>query len=226
MNLRRSAENPIREKLKIASWIGAGAITAYATARVLSELEFDRESRRLIALLHLRPGMDVADVGAGRGGLTIRVGKHVGPDGRVFATEIDRGRLAAIRRAVANQHLSNVTVMQAPEQSTGLPDDCCDAIFLRGVYHHFTYPTEMDDSLFRAVRSGGMVAIIDFPPRLLLKPWTPKGVPKNRGGHGIPRDILAGEMSSAGFEIVSETDWPGWQYCILFRKGNQLPLNQ
>jgi len=65
---------------------------------------------------------------------------------------------------------------------TGLPAGCCDAILLRGVYHHLTEPTAALVSLRRALRPGGRLLVIDFAPVWWLAPWTPKGIPKDRGG--------------------------------------------
>jgi SAM-dependent methyltransferase len=67
--------------------------------------------------------------------------------------------------------------MQGSETGAELPSGSCDAIFMRGVYHHFTAPQQMNGSLFRALRPGGTLAVIDFPPRLLLWLCTPKGIP-------------------------------------------------
>jgi predicted methyltransferase len=90
---------------------------------------------------------------------------------------------------------------------------------MRGVYYHFTAPEAMGRSLFRALRPGGTLAVIDFPPRLLLSLCTPKGIPANRGGHGIRKALLKEELMEAGFDTVREhDDWPFRFYCEVFRK--------
>ncbi|MEJ2009784.1 MAG: hypothetical protein P8Z30_16790, partial [Acidobacteriota bacterium] len=83
--------------------------------------------------------------------------------------------------------------------------------------HHFTEPQKMDASLFQSLKPGGLLAVIDFPPRSWLPPVP--GVPANRGGHGMPKKILIQELTHAGFRLVSEpADWPGNNYCVIFRK--------
>lgn len=202
---------------------GAVGIAAYAALQVYDSRTLDSEAARLPALLELRPGSTVADVGAGSGRLTVRMAKQVGPQGHVYSTEIDAGRLVEIRKAAAKAGLANVTVIEGGERETRLPPECCDAVFTRRVYHHFTDPSAMGASLYRSVRTGGMLAIIDFPPRFFLGPWTPKGVPANRGGHGVPRKILVEELTNAGFRLVREVqNWPGFQYCVVFRKPEAL----
>jgi hypothetical protein len=73
-------------------------------------------------------------------------------------------------------------------------------------------PGAIDGSLFRALRPGGEIAIQDFRPSLLLKPWTPAGIPANRGGDGVPPEIVTRELSNAGFRLAETIDpWvPSW----------------
>jgi len=181
------------------------------------------DADRLAAMLHIKPGMVVADVGAGSGWMTVMMGGLVGPKGHVFSTEIDPRELGKIRSAIAAAHLDNVTVMQATAGDSGLPADCCDAIILRRVYHHLTDPADTDRSFFRALRPGGQLAVLDFRPNVLLWPWMPRGLPPNRDGHGIGPMTVAAELKRAGFEYVSMEDpWPGSSflssYCLLFMK--------
>jgi hypothetical protein len=111
-------------------------------------------------------------------------------------------------------------MVAAAEKKTRLPDSCCDAIILRRVYHHFTAPSEMDASLLHSLRPGGLLAVIEFPPRRSLTASDPvNGVPSNRGGHGIPKKILLEELIAAGFKLDKTfDDWPEDGYCALFRK--------
>jgi SAM-dependent methyltransferase len=182
------------------------------------------EMPRLRHVLALKPGMSVADVGAGKGEVTVALAAEVGPSGHVFSTEIDTEGLEQIRAAVAAAALGNVAVMQAHTRDTGLPANCCDAVLLRRVYHHLTDPAAINTSLLRAIRPGGVLTIIDFPPTLSwLWPWPPPGVPQNRRGHGVEARIVAEEVVASGFEPVQIIDdWPGRgplaSYCAVFRK--------
>jgi predicted methyltransferase len=197
---------------------------AVSAAWVIGASKSEAEAAQIAELFELKPGMTVADVGAGDGEFTVSLARRVGYAGRVFSTELGANRVAHLRKAVAKSSLQNVIVVEGSGQETNLPPDCCDAILLRYVYHHFTHPESMDASLLRSLRPGGLIAVIDFPPRKWLSWVAPtKGVPKNRGGHGIPLNILLEEMSAAGFqkERVME-HWPdshtGAVYCALFRR--------
>jgi ubiquinone/menaquinone biosynthesis C-methylase UbiE len=163
------------------------------------------------------PGTVVADIGAGDGKYTFAAVERVGTAGKVYATEIDAKKLAELREEVAKRKLGNVIVVESKEADTNLPTACCDAIFLRHVYHHLTKPVEFDAGLVRSLKSGGRLAIIDFPPRAGLEPV--EGVPSNRGGHGIPQKIVVEELTAAGLQVEKiVNDWPEDSYCVLFVK--------
>jgi SAM-dependent methyltransferase len=122
-----------------------------------------------------------------------------------------------LRDEVAKRKLGNVTVVESKEADTNLPAGCCDAIFLRHVYHHLTKPAEFDAGLVRSLKSGGRLAILDFPARAGLEPV--EGVPSNRGGHGIPEKIVIEELTAAGLQMEKIVDdWPENDYCVLFVK--------
>jgi SAM-dependent methyltransferase len=182
------------------------------------------EMPRLRAVLTLRPGMSVADVGAGGGELTVALATEVGPTGQVFSTDVDPNALEQIRARVTAAALQNVTVVQARAGDTGLRLKCCDAVILRRVYHHLSDPAATNVELLRALRPGGVLAIIDFPPTLSwLWPWPPKGVPRNRSGHGVAAGLVVDEVTASGFDLVKVIDdWPGRgpleSYCALFLK--------
>jgi predicted methyltransferase len=175
------------------------------------------EIKRLAELMGWKAGTVVADIGAGDGAYTFAAAEHVGKTGKVFATEIDAKKLGELREEVARRKLANVIVVESKEAETNLPAGCCDAIFLRHVYHHLTKPAEFDASLVRSLKSGGRLAIIDFPARAGLEPV--EGVPSNRGGHGIPEKIVIEELSAAGLGVEKIVeDWPEDSYCVLFVK--------
>jgi ubiquinone/menaquinone biosynthesis C-methylase UbiE len=178
------------------------------------------EIQRLARVMNWKAGQVIADVGAGEGEIGFAATAAVGETGKVYLTELDEEKVAALQKDAGRRKLKNAVIVKAAEKETNLPDNCCDAIILRRVYHHFTAPKEMDASLLRSLRPGGLLAVIDFAPRKSLTESDPvKGVPGNRGGHGIPRKVLVEELTAAGFKLdKSFEDWPEDGYCVLFRK--------
>lgn len=174
----------------------------------------------MATLLNWHPGAIVAEIGAGNGKLTLAAAHHVGPSGKVYTTELDPKALAHLEDLGAEE--SNIVVVKAAEADTNLPPRCCDSIFMRLVYHHLTRPAEIDASLFQALKPGGRLAVIDEDPRKGTA--IPKGVPENRGGHGVPQKILTSELIAAGFKVEAVlNEWPSRDeyhqvYCVVFRK--------
>lgn len=179
------------------------------------------EIPELTRLLELKPGMTVADVGAGFGAWTMRFSKAVGPSGRVYATDIGTAQLSALRETVKRDGLTNVTVVEGAVDSTNLPAQCCDAILIRDAYHHLTQPAAIVKSLAAALKPGGRLAVIDFPPR--PKSEVPSGVPADRLGHGVPPDVVQREVSAALTHVQTISSWapgsePASLYLVLFRR--------
>lgn len=175
------------------------------------------ETQRLASLMHWKPGDVVADIGAGGGEMSIDAAEQVGPTGHVYTTELDDKKLQQLKKQIADRHLKNVTAVKAGPVETNLLADCCDDIFMRRVYHHFTKPASTDSSIFQALKPGGYLAVIDFEPKPGLPPVA--GVPSNRGGHGIPEQVLINELKTAGFQIVTTDEkWPDSDYLVLAQK--------
>jgi precorrin-6B methylase 2 len=159
------------------------------------------EVPRLVDLLQLKPGMALADVGAGFGAWSMAFAKVLGPSGRVYATDVGEQQLATIRESAKSQGLTNVTVLEGAERSTNLPAACCNAILIRDAYHHLTQPNDILRSMVAALKPGGHLAVIDFPPRPNSE--APQGVPANRTGHGVPPDVVISEVTAAGLTSIS-----------------------
>lgn len=167
----------------------------------------EQDVPKLLPVLELEPGMAVADVGAGAGAMTLVMAKALGPSGRVYATDVNALQIDAIRDQAKARHLDNVVAIAGTQTSTNLPDACCDAIFVRDAYHHFTDPAAMNRSFLAALKGGGRLAIIDFEPAPGSGP--PPNVPANRTGHGVAPTIVQAELRAASFEIVRTiAQWP------------------
>jgi ubiquinone/menaquinone biosynthesis C-methylase UbiE len=203
------------KRLRLLGLMCALALTAACAWR--AEASAADEVKRLAALMEWKAGTVVADIGAGDGEYSFAAATHVGAAGKVFATEIDAEKLVKLKDEVAKRKLQNVVVVESGAASTNLPAGCCDAIFLRRVYHHLTKPEQFDAELVRSLKPGGRLAIIDFPARSGLEPV--EGVPSNRGGHGIPRKVVIEELTAAGLQVEKVVnDWPEKSYCVLFVK--------
>jgi len=166
----------------------AAMMVMMASQSVAAESKFDREIALFESWLKVGVGSVLADIGAGNGKFAIALSRAVGETGRVYATELSEDDRLEIEEAAREAGALQVEVIEAQIQGTGLPNRCCDGIFLNGVYHHLTDPVPFARSLFESLRPGGRLAIVDFPPTMWLAPWTPEGIPENRGGHGIARD--------------------------------------
>jgi ubiquinone/menaquinone biosynthesis C-methylase UbiE len=205
--------------LSLAGLVAAGAQQTSLTPAQLKQAAL--EAPRLAELLELKPGATVADVGAGFGAWMAELSRIVGPGGRVYATDVGAPQLAALRAWVAKDNLTNVTVIEGAPDSTNLPAGCCDAILIRDVYHHLTRPADVIRSMAAALKPGGRLALIDFPPQSGSD--VPSGVPANRGGHGVPLELVVQEVGHVLTHVRSISPWDAPNqsqrlYLLLFRK--------
>jgi len=179
------------------------------------------EVPQLVELLALKPGMTVADVGAGFGAWTARFSQVLGPSGRVYANDVGAQQLAFLRERVQREKLTNVTVLEGAPGSTNLPAGCCDAILIRDAYHHLTQPADIIRSFAAALKPGGRLAVVDFPPRPNSE--VPAGVPANRRGHGVPPEVVVQEVGAVLTHVRTIEGWapksqPAMLFLALFRK--------
>jgi ubiquinone/menaquinone biosynthesis C-methylase UbiE len=158
---------------------------------------------RLIKALEVRAGSVVGELGAGDGALTLAMAKAVGDSGRVFTNELNPKSLDALRKKFDGQGVTNITVVEGRTLETNFPEGCCDAIFMRNVYHHFADPAAMNRSLFQSLKPGGRLAVIDFAPDDDEAP-TPAQRSEDKF-HGVKAAAVERELAAAGFEIVSST---------------------
>lgn len=186
------------------------AVTALAVAwpdRSAAQRQDDAaDAQRLIEVLGLSAGSFVADVGAGSGVLTVPIARHVGSTGRVYSTDINPDRLKEIRAAARQASLENVVVVEGAATETNLPEACCDAVFMRNVYHHFGDPAAMNRSLYLSLKSGGRLAVVDFPPD--TRETAPAGRRTEGDSHGVTATTVIEELTAAGFTRVRRLDWP------------------
>jgi ubiquinone/menaquinone biosynthesis C-methylase UbiE len=166
-----------------------------------------RQCDRLLAACALKPGMVVADVGAGTGYFTRRIAPKLLPGGKVYAVDITRAFLDHIEKTCREQKIDNVTSVLCTTTSTELPADALDLAFVCDTYHHFEFPQKTLASLRQALRTGGKLVVVEFH-----KAGTMAG--HVRAGKKTTID----EIAAGGFRLVGEEDNLGDQYVLRFEK--------
>ncbi|MGB0712119.1 MAG: class I SAM-dependent methyltransferase [Gammaproteobacteria bacterium] len=166
----------------------------------------------VLSALNIRPGMSVADIGAGTGFYTRMFAQATGPTGQVYAVDIAENFIDHIRKTAEVAGLTNITGVINDQQSVRLPPDSVDLAFISDTYHHFEYPVTTMRSLHEALKADGTVVVIDFK-RIpgVTHPWVFGHV---RAG----KDTFRDEIETAGFELVEELDFMKTQYFLRFRK--------
>ncbi len=176
----------------------------------LSIFEYpDRDKKlqieRVMDLLGITAGKNVADIGAGSGWFTVRAAKRVGPTGAVLAEDINPLAIEYIGKRVLKEDLSNVRTVLGSADDPRLPAGSVDAVLLLKVYHEIEHPVAAMKALKPALRAGAKVGIID----------------KNGNGanHGVNHSVVEKEMSEAGFRLVGTYDFTkadGEDYFLIF----------
>jgi ubiquinone/menaquinone biosynthesis C-methylase UbiE len=212
----------------------AGALQVYAQEESLSpginknyekpDVEriaknYERESREVVKHLEsivkacgLKPGMDVADLGAGTGLFTRPFAKEVAPGGKVYAVDITPEFVKHIEETCRELGLKNVKTVVSRVTSTELPPDSVDLIFVCDTYHHFEYPLKMLKSIHEALRANGVLVIVDYKKE--------KGVsPEWIFGHvRADKKQATKEITLAGFRLIDEPHEMKENYMLRFEK--------
>ena len=175
--------------------------TAALAARFESEGReaFDRR-HSVIAALGLRPGMAVADIGAGSGFYAALMAQAVGPAGTVYAVEIAPNWIDHLTAKFAAEGVENVHVVQSTADSIELPAGSVDLVFSSDTYHHFEDPPPILGSIHRALKPGGRWVVMDFDK-------VPGITPPTLMEHlRIDRAGAIEEIRAAGFTLEREAD--------------------
>jgi SAM-dependent methyltransferase len=176
----------------------------------LSIFEYpDRDKKlqigRVMDLLGITAGKSVADIGAGSGWFTVRAAARVGPDGKVFAEDINPKAIEYITARAQKERLVNVQTVLGTPDDPKLPSGSVDAVLMLKVYHEIAQPVAVMKLLRGALRPGAKVGIID----------------RNGNGtdHGLQREIVEKEMAEAGYMLVGKYDFTkadGQDYFLIF----------
>ena len=153
------------------------------------ERDIAGEPRQLVALLRIKPGTSVADIGAGSGYYVVRLSPIVGPSGRVIAEDVVPEYLRGLRRRVRDLGLQNVAIGRGEPHDPRLPADSLDVAILVHMYHEIAQPYALLYNLVSALKSSARVGIVDaFRPT---------------AEHGTPPHLLRCELAAVGYHEIS-----------------------
>ena len=165
----------------------------------------------------LKPGMDVADIGAGSGLFSRLIAGRVAPGGTVFAVDISKNMIDQITKTAHEEHIANLRAVLGDPHSPRLTHNSVDVVCIIDSYHHFEFPSDMLAEISKALRPNGTLVLIDFK-RIdgISSDYILKMV---RAGEGTFTD----EFLNAGFELVERHDamFPD-NYLLKFRHRHAL----
>jgi protein-L-isoaspartate O-methyltransferase len=192
-----------REIAGVMGWQGASWLER-------DERQQEERGDLLLRELALKPGMAVADIGAGTGYYARRMAPLVGSTGVVYATDVQPEMMKMLQDATKKAGLSNVKPVLGGLQSVNLPDASIDLAIMVDVYHELEFPFEVIDSLVRALKPGGRIAYVEYRlednrvPIKTLHKMSEAQVRKEATAHALVWERTASTLP--------------WQHVVIFRK--------
>jgi len=169
-----------------------------------------QKPEQIMDALAIADGSTVADLGAGGGWFTIRLARRVGPNGRVYAEDIQPQMIEAISRRVQREGLPNVTTILGTPNDPRLPEGQVDAVLIVDTYHEMEDPVTLLRNVLRSLSPKGRVGIVDF---------TMEG-----GGPGPPMDErveperIVRDAEAAGLRLLRRVTFLRYQYLLVFSR--------
>ena len=157
----------------------------------------------LLDVLSLRPGVSVADIGAGSGFFARLIAERVAPSGQVYAVDIAESLVEHMDKTADEMGIENFHAVLGGERTPRLDSNSVDAVYVMDAYHHFAYPAEMLSEIKRAMRPGAELLLIEY--HRIEGLTSPGRMEMLRAG----KEVFQREFIEAGFELVEEVDLVG-----------------
>jgi SAM-dependent methyltransferase len=160
---------------------------------------------RVMDMLGIEPGKNVADIGAGSGWFTVRAARRATSSGTVYAVDINAEAIQYVAQRAKKEQLRNIKTILSKPDDPELPGDSIDAVLLLKTYHEVAHPVVLLRNLRSSLRPGARVGIID----------------RNGNGadHGVSKDVVIREAVQAGYELLDAQDFvksDGMDYFLIF----------
>jgi predicted methyltransferase len=165
---------------------------------------------RIMDALGIADASRVADVGAGSGWFTIRLARRVGPQGVVYAEDVQQEMLNAISRRVQREGLANVRPVLGRGADPRLPEGSLDAVIIVDAYHEIEDRVMLLTNVARALKPQGRIGVIDFRVE--------GGGPGPDSDERVPPDMVVADANRAGLQVVGNESFLPYQYFLIFAK--------
>ena len=139
-------------------------VMGFQAANWLERPEREEEERlsTLVSELKLKPGMVVADIGAGSGVITLMMAPVVGDEGKVLAVDVQQEMLDLLEKKLKTRKIENVELVPSTPRSPRLKENTVDVALMVDVYHEFEWPYEMLLEISKSLKPGGRVVFVEY----------------------------------------------------------------
>jgi SAM-dependent methyltransferase len=176
-----------------------------------SEREKEENVSSLIKNMKIKSNEVIADIGAGSGYHAFRIASLV-TNGLVYAVDIQPEMLMAIEKTKEFKKVENIKTILGTEKTVELPKSSVDKILMVDVYHEFSFPVEMINSIKNALKPNGELFLIEYRAEDLKVPI--------KRIHKMTEEQAVKEMKAAGLVLKENIDNLPWQHCMIFIKNN------
>jgi SAM-dependent methyltransferase len=176
-----------------------------------SEREKEENVSSLIKNMKIKSNEVIADIGAGSGYHAFRIASLV-TNGLVYAVDIQPEMLMAIEKTKEFRKVENIKTILGTEKTVELPKNSVDKILMVDVYHEFSFPVEMINSIKNALKPNGELFLIEYRAEDLKVPI--------KRIHKMTEEQAVKEMKVAGLVLKENIDNLPWQHCMIFIKNN------
>lgn len=135
--------------------------------------------KKIVEKLAIKKGSVIADIGAGTGIFTLLFSKATGPNGWLYCVDISPKFVSHIRSLADKHKLKNVSCVLNSGNSICLPPNCTDLVFICNTYHHFEKPALVMESVYKTLKPGGRLVLIDFDKKPNSREWIKKHIEKS-----------------------------------------------
>ena len=176
-----------------------------------SEREKEENVSSLIKNMKIKSNEVIADIGAGSGYHAFRIASLV-TNGLVYAVDIQPEMLMAIEKTKEFKKVENIKTILGTEKTVELPKNSVDKILMVDVYHEFSFPVEMINSIKNALKPNGELFLIEYRAEDLKVPI--------KRIHKMTEEQAVKELKAAGLVLKRNIDNLPWQHCMVFIKNN------